>query len=238
VGLPVATGYLINISQRFIDKEGGLWFQVSAGALPPSPGLQFGSLLLGDPSGPNRPNEYISPSRVGSIRNRDMFLGMYILDVWANHQDNRQGILLRRADGFGQDISFIDHGHMFGGPSWLFRERPGIACHLERSVYEGLWNQKSKSYWVSRFETTIPDAIIWAARNVPIEWYKGDVEQLLTTLLCRLARLAELLESDFLGCRDRIGRDIEVHCDEIFNFGVRSLRASTSGMAAPAAPLD
>jgi hypothetical protein len=52
-------------------------------------GLYFGSRIVGQPSGPERSSEYICPSRINCIAKGDAFLGMYILDVWTNHQDSR-----------------------------------------------------------------------------------------------------------------------------------------------------
>lgn len=74
-------------------------FELPSGTRRPDAGLHFGSLLVGQPSSPARPSEYISRSRVETITNRLALLGMYILDVWANHQDN-----LRRSSSRHQMI--------------------------------------------------------------------------------------------------------------------------------------
>jgi hypothetical protein len=62
----------------------------------------------------------MSTSRVSAITNREAFLGMYLFDVWANHQDNRQAIF-RRSSTNDQEVWFIDRGRMFGGPQWTFK---------------------------------------------------------------------------------------------------------------------
>ena len=75
------------------------------------------------------------------ITNREAFLGMYLLDVWANHQDNRQAIFRRNSTN-DQEVCFIDHGYMFGGPEWNFQGsqgKLGSALHLEMAVYTYLW---------------------------------------------------------------------------------------------------
>jgi hypothetical protein len=128
-------GYLaICISDRFIDGKPDLWFELPSGTRPPDAGLHFGSLLVGQASSPARPSGYISRSRFETITNRSAFLGMYILNVWANHQDN-----LRRSSSRHKMIDkrffFIDHGQMFGGSGWNIQERPSIAYHLEGSGY-------------------------------------------------------------------------------------------------------
>ena len=85
VGLPVVQPRGIFLSDSFIDKHPYLWFELPFGVRRPEDGVHFGSLLIGQPSGAERPTEYISPSRIDRITNREAFLGMYLLDVWANH---------------------------------------------------------------------------------------------------------------------------------------------------------
>jgi hypothetical protein len=196
VGLPVAEGKLIHLSDYFIDSEPEMWFELSSGRKRPNTGLHFGSLLVGQPSGPERPSEYICRSRVNTIANRDAFLGMYLLDVWANHQDNRQAVLLRRPWDDTQEIFFIDHGHMFGGSEWSFQERPGVALHLESSIYTDLWDDDIVFSWISHFQTVLPDVLSRAASVIPSQWYNGDLGSLLDGLIHRLSVLAELVERD------------------------------------------
>jgi hypothetical protein len=159
--------------------------------------VHFGSLLVGQTSGADRPTEYISPSRIDRITNREAFLGMYLLDVWANHQDNRQAIF-RRNFGNTQEVCFIDHGHMFGGPEWNFQNNLGSPLHLEMAVYTDLWQDEQIALWISRFQSVIPEALRSAADPTYIEphWYKGDLAELIDTLTDRLANLPELIQED------------------------------------------
>jgi hypothetical protein len=196
VGLPVAESMVIHLSDDFIDSEPGIWFELPSGRKRPNAGLHFGSLIVGQPSGPQRPSEYISPSRINSIANRDAFLGMYILDVWANHQDNRQAVLLKRSDDNAQEAFFIDHGHMFGGPDWNFQERLGAALHLESSVYSELWHDEVVSSWISHFRSVLPDVLSWVTSILPPRWYNGDLRILMEGLIHRLSDLTELVQKD------------------------------------------
>jgi hypothetical protein len=77
---------VIRLSDHFIDSEPEMWFELSSGRKRPEAGLHYGSLLVGQPSGCERPSEYFSRSKINTITNRDAFLGMYILEVWANQQ--------------------------------------------------------------------------------------------------------------------------------------------------------
>jgi hypothetical protein len=195
VGLPVAEAKGILLSDSFIDNHPDLWFELQSGKRRPEKGLHFGSLLVGQTSGAERPTEYISPSRVNLITNREAFLGMYLLDVWANHQDNRQAILRSRSNN-GQEVVFIDHGHMFGGPDWDFKEDLRSALHREIAVYANLWQDEQIASWISRFQTIVPEVLTSVAHSMPSQWYKGDLANLIGRLAERLANLPELIQED------------------------------------------
>ena len=195
VGLPVAEAKGICLSDSFIDSHPGLWFELPSGVRRPTKGVHFGSLFVGQTSGPNRPTEYISPSRVSMITNREVFLGMYLLDVWANHQDNRQAIF-RRSSTNAQEVCFIDHGHMFGGPEWNFNENRASALHSEMAVYSDLWQDEQVVSWISRFQAIIPEVLTSIVAPMASEWYSGNLSELLSSLTDRLLRLPELVQAD------------------------------------------
>jgi hypothetical protein len=198
VGLPTAKASLVYLSDEFIDRNPGIWFETPEGRCRPEAGIHFGSLFIGEPDGASRPTDYISRSRVLNIQNRSAFLGMYILDLWANHQDNRQAILINASGGRESEVHFIDHGHMFAGPRWKFSKRLGLAYHLETSVYSDLWHPAIVAEWVSRFEKTLPSTLSQAISLLPTRWYKGNVGLLYDVLLHRLANLNTLIEADSL----------------------------------------
>jgi hypothetical protein len=195
VGLPVAETKGICLSDSFIDSHPELWFELPSGVRRPNKGTHFGSMFIGQTSGADRPTEYISPSRISTVTNREAFLGMYLLDVWANHQDNRQAIF-RRSSTSGQEVCFIDHGHMFGGPQWNFQDNLGSALHLEKAVYTDLWQDEHVSSWISRFQTIIPEVLPSVGAPMGSEWYSGDLNELLSKLTDRLLRLPELVQAD------------------------------------------
>jgi hypothetical protein len=231
VGLPVAEGRAVYISDRFIDGEPKLWFELPSGIKRPDAGLHYGSLLVGQPSGSDRPSDYIGRSRINSITNRSAFLGMYILDVWANHQDSRQAVFLRESNDCSQTAFFIDHGHMFGGPEWDFQERPGIACHLESNIYTKLWNQKTVSSWISHFRTILPTVLGFATSIIPSQWYNGDLHSLVEELGHRLSHLTELVHKDVTNTQhftlQKIEHDtLRLSDPGIHNFGTPSTRSS------------
>jgi hypothetical protein len=196
VGLPVSEGKGVYLSDSFIDSHPDLWFELASGRHRPDKGIHFGSAFVGQSSGQERPSEYISPSRINRITNRDSFLGMYLLDVWANHQDSRQAVLLRAQTDCTQKAFFIDHGHMFGGPEWNFQESRGSALHLETAVYSDLWGDEQIASWISHIQTVVPEVLSCVAPRIPSQWYKGDLGWLIGVLGDRLPCLTELVRTD------------------------------------------
>jgi hypothetical protein len=230
VGLPVAEFRGIFLSDSFIDSHPDLWFELPSGVRRPNKGMHFGSLLVGQPSGADRPIEYISPSRVNMIPNREAFLGMYLLDVWANHQDNRQAIFRRNSTN-ALEVCFIDHGHMFGGPEWNLKDNSARALHLEMAVYSDLWQDEQIASWISRFQAIIPEVFTSIAAPMASEWYSGDLTELLSNLEDRLLRLPELVQADV----DKTWHPSQHKCINgtlrLSDFGIHALRTPDSRSA-------
>jgi hypothetical protein len=226
-GLPVAKGSFVYLSDEFIDRNSGIWFETPEGNLRPDAGIHFGSLFIGEPDGAFRPTDYISRSRVPFIQNRSAFLGMYILDVWSNHQDNRQAILVNTFGTREAEVHFVDHGHMFAGPDWKFSERLGLAYHLESSLYSNLWKPAVVADWISHFENVLPAALSRAISLLPTQWYKGNIGLLYDVLLHRLANLTELIEADGSGSNQAVRRStandiLRLSCSGIHMLGTSS----------------
>jgi hypothetical protein len=205
-GLPAARGSFVYLSDEFIDRNPAIWFETPEGSCRPEAGIHFGSLFLGELDGVGRPTDYISRSKIPLIQNRSAFLGMYIMDVWANHQDNRQAILIDTTGERNLEVRFVDHGHMFAGPHWKFSERTGLAYHLESSIYSNLWEPALVAGWISHFENVLPDALSQAVSLLPAKWYKGNINLLYDVLLHRLANLTGLIETDGTASNQAIRR--------------------------------
>jgi hypothetical protein len=227
VGLPVPHARGIYLSDSFIDSYPEIWFELTNVRCRPSKGIHLGILFVGELSGPGRPAEYISPSRVGTITNRPAFLGMYILDVLTNHQDNRQALFRRLPNSRDQEAIFIDHGHMFGGANWSFHERSGVAMHRERSIYSDLWRKDHVASWISHLRLVVPQALTISAPGIPSEWYKGDIEKLFDVLGTRLARLDELVHTESQQCGHLFREGRTDDALRLSNSGVHRIRTAS-----------
>jgi hypothetical protein len=235
-GLPVAEGKGICLTDRFIDDHLDLWFEHPEGNRRPNKGMHFASLFVGQPSGQERPTEYISPSRINMITNREAFLGMYILDVWANHKDNRQAILRKSTKDCSQEVFFIDHGHMFGGPEWDLQSNPGASFHLEKAVYADLWQDEDVASWISHFQTVIPPVLSCVIGCIAPQWYKGNIDALLGCLADRLGKLSELVDADATKNWQVIQQKIKNEPMRLSDSGIHDLRTSDARSALPRDP--
>lgn len=193
VGLPVAEPACISLSQNFLDRNPTIYLEGTKGKYRPDVGVHFGSRLVGDISGSNRPDGYLRRSEVHSVVNRASFLNMYIFDLWANHQDDRQAIFVHDRDSRQLWSIFIDHGHLFGGPTWDLPERQRPSLYFERSIYKELWNKDAAEIFVNLLQETIPRALAHILPLTPNHWFTGDLSLLELTLLERLENLPKLV---------------------------------------------
>jgi hypothetical protein len=139
-GLLVPEWKLLWVSDSFLDRNRSCWIQTPAGRLRPAAGFCFGSLYLG--LNGKRLLEILPGSMLKRVRNRCDFWLAWLIDVCAEHVDNRQAIFGEDADG-RLDAHFIDHGHMFGGPTTDLKKvlrdsciRDFRApCYLDRRIY-------------------------------------------------------------------------------------------------------
>lgn len=163
-GLPVAPWRLLRITKSFIDRNPGCWMETPNGKLRPDSGVCFGSQFLGGEE------IEIFEIPVGEyykrISNRNDFWLAWLLDECASHADNRQAIFRVHSDR-SMDASFVDHGHMFGGPRGESHPRLGASRHLD-----------SRVYCASCFAERVPERLskvdsrlIWHhALALPTEW--------------------------------------------------------------------
>lgn len=84
-----------------------------------------------------RIREVLSRSDIARVRRRESFVLAWLVDICANHSDARQAVFCER-DNRTIDAVFVDHGHMFGGPSGRAASRALASRHLDARVYDGL----------------------------------------------------------------------------------------------------
>ncbi len=110
--LPVPSWKPLMVTDSFLDKNPSCWFETVEGRLRPNSGLCFGSEFLGGDR--KRLLEILPGTSFKRIRDRINFWLAWLLDICAEHADNRQAVFVEDVGGW-LDAFFIDHGHLFGG---------------------------------------------------------------------------------------------------------------------------
>jgi hypothetical protein len=161
----------------------------------PSCGIHFGSEYLGGPQ--YVLNDFIPRNCAHKLRSTAQLLPIYLFDIWASHQDERQCIYRRTRKARAYNTFIIDNGHLFGGPGWLEvagRSRGACSPHIRLPLAD---DPRIKQV-LRKFEDRIPKLLHRAIAAVPAEWYKDDIYALYARLLWRLDAIRLLVDLDIL----------------------------------------
>jgi len=133
LGLPVPTWRVLDVSESFIEQNPQVWFESEGRLTRPSPGLHFGSAFVEALPG-GEIYQMVPAGWYPRLVNAGDFLGVLLLDLLANHSDNRQALFVQIPGTRQLKAVFIDHGQMFGHTDSL-RMRIGRARFLDTRVY-------------------------------------------------------------------------------------------------------
>lgn len=125
----------IFISDSFIDHNPDSWMQTPTGSLRPVSGLCFGSRFLGGDD--IRLLEILPGTSLLQVRNRESFWQAWLVDICANHVDNRQAIFDEDVKG-GLHAHFVDSGHLFGGPKGELHLPFQASRYLDPRIYKSI----------------------------------------------------------------------------------------------------
>jgi hypothetical protein len=134
-GLAIPAWKPLLLTEGFIDKNQECWIQTPEGHLRPDSGLCFASRFLGGDG--IHLLEILPGNSFKRVRNHESFWMAWLVDICAQHSDNRQAIFLE--DGAGWlDAFFVDHGHLFGGPKGELRLNFRASRYLDPRIYQSL----------------------------------------------------------------------------------------------------
>jgi hypothetical protein len=105
------------------------------GRLRPNSGLCFGSRFLGQNG--KRLHEILPRTSFERVRTPASFWLAWLIDVCAEHVDNRQALFTENTDGW-LNVHFIDFGHFFGGPKADLRKNFRASRFLDLRIYAKL----------------------------------------------------------------------------------------------------
>jgi hypothetical protein len=171
------------VTDAFIDQNPECWIETPEGRLRPTPGFCFGSRFLG---GDGVELLDVLPGNChGRIWNLDSFWLAWLIDICAEHADNRQAIFVRDARGWLHAF-FVDHGHLFGGPNGNTRPHFLASRYLDPRIYRGVPSHHlPDSQKIARYLDTDQ---IWAkVRALPDQWKVPSALEGLLRCICRLS---------------------------------------------------
>lgn len=191
-GLPVPKWCPIELSDEFIDRNPGLWFETgTSGQQRPHAGLHFGSRLV-IPDDSENLYELLPRSWFGLIRNRADFIGVLLFDLWANHADNRQAIFIQNIVDRSVKAIFIDQGYLFGARNDR-QPNAAKALYLDSLIYTNLDIDSTISMWEARFLSFDCEKIasVAASGTIPTQWYTpGNLDRIVSGMIERQSLLS------------------------------------------------
>jgi hypothetical protein len=195
-GLTAPEVELIEVSPWLVDNTPELDIDLGRSRVRCQPGLQFGSRFVGGLM-PGQVVDYLPEEQLAEVRNLAEFAGILALDKWTGNANGRQAVFARRQRETRYRAVFIDFGYCFHAGEWLFEDAPLRGVYFRNDVYRQVTGWESFEPWLTRLET-MPAETVWAAaREVPPQWYGGDLgemEALVEKLLRRRGRIRALIE--------------------------------------------
>jgi hypothetical protein len=165
-GLPVPKWKPLEITNDFLDRNPDCWMETPEGRLRPASGLCFGSRFV-EGNG-RRLFEILPGSMFKRVRNRFSFWQAWLVDVCAEHVDNRQAVFVEDADGW-LDAYFIDHGHLFGGAGAGSNRHFRASCYLDRRIY-GQVPSEALLEFQNVLQALDVDKLRQGIEAIPVEW--------------------------------------------------------------------
>ncbi len=201
---------VIEVTADFLRENPEVFIQLGSSRRDITPGWHFGSRFPGNPL-TQAVYDILPDALMKKVVNPEDFLGVLAFDKWAANSDSRQAIFFRArlaewrpmAEANPLQVGFVaqmmDHGYLFDGPNWEFRDAPLFGLFFRQVVYERVRGITDFEPWIERiraFPEQLMDRIL---REVPESWLPGDerqeLEKLLEALLRRRKRVAELIEN-------------------------------------------
>ena len=180
-------------------------------AVDVTPGWHFGSRFPGNPI-TQAVYDILPDALMKKVANPEDFLGVLAFDKWAGNSDSRQAIFFRarladwrpQAPGNPLQVGFVaqmmDHGYLFDGPNWEFRDAALFGLFFRPIVYERVRGLADFAPWIERIRNFPEEIMDRVLREIPDSWLPGDERDQLSRLLETLLRRRKRLESLIEGC--------------------------------------
>jgi hypothetical protein len=209
-GLPVPDWTPLWVSDSFLDGNRDCWMQAPNGRLRPASGLCFGSRYLGLDG--ERLLEILPGSMFNRVRNQVSFWLAWLIDVCAEHVDNRQAIFVEDAEGW-LDACFVDHGHLFGGPTAESNRNFRVSRYLDPRIYAGV-SFRALLDFHRRLQTLDLDKLRQRIEAIPSQWSHASARERFDCCLQRL-KTDSLVQNVIETIANDLGRRAETEAGNI-----------------------
>jgi hypothetical protein len=156
----------LQVTDAFIDQNPDCWMQTAEGRLRPDSGLCFGSRFLGREN--IRLLEILPKSYFKRIRNYQSFWLAWLIDICAEHIDNRQAVFIEDSAGW-LNAFFVDHGHLFGGPKGNVQRGFQASRYLDPRIYQSV-SSRQLFYFQEIAASLDADKLWLQVQELPDEW--------------------------------------------------------------------
>jgi hypothetical protein len=226
--LPVPIWKPILITKSFLEHNPGCWPSPQADADPPRGGVCFASKFLG--TGNRRTLDILPQSSHARITDRSNFWLAWLVDIYANHADNRQA-LFSEGDNGDLTTTFFDFGHMFGGPEGGDQPAPPASRYLDWRIYPDLSADRIDAL-ASAVRNLNSDRLWLKVQDLPDEWKSVSALRAFNNALhCLCSRLImqDILEAivDDISVKKTRGEQQRIHAARpphtVLHAGVRAV---------------
>jgi hypothetical protein len=96
----------------------------------------------------------------------------------------------------------MDHGYVFDGPQWAYRDSPIQGLYFRTQIYESVRGWDDFQPWLDQVVHFPEDVIDEALKTMPLDWVTGEedaLNELLEKLMRRRSRVADLLRECSVG---------------------------------------
>ena len=191
--LPVPDWTPIEVPESFLDAHREAWIETETGRLRPQEGICFASRYLGT-NARARLFEILPGAYMSRITNRECFWLAWLIDICAEHTDNRQALFLENGQG-ALNAVFIDHGHLLGGAKGEQQAPPLASSYLDFRIYKHVSSRQLLR--IKSVAQSINTDRIWQqVQLLPSDWKTVSGLNALSICLDRLSD-AQFLSSAF-----------------------------------------
>jgi hypothetical protein len=194
----------VAIDDEFLRSNPEVFMMSGKERVAVQPGLHFGSRLAGIP-GRYSICDFLPDAGVPELHNRTDFAGTLAMDKWLSNGDSRQAIFYRdwipNRAGVRWVVQMIDHGGIFQGRDWAFRDSPVQGVYARRAVYGTNVSIRDFEPWLDAISDFGLGDLEEAFSRLPSEWIGTDgteLRRVLNTLYARRGqtrgRLAESID--------------------------------------------